>query len=219
MIGSTLKTVTERLFPGWARRRRFAHIHASNYWRGDESRSGRGSSLAATEAVRADLPGLIQELGIASILDVPCGDCHWIRHVALVGVDYTGADIVPALVAGNQARLGGATRRFIQLDLVAEAPPRADLVLCRDLLVHLPFPEASKALRNIRRSGADWLLTTTFPRHATNADLHGDWRPLNLTAPPFNFPPPARLIHEGCDEEGERYSDKSLGLWRVADLP
>jgi hypothetical protein len=43
----------------------------------------------------------------------------------------------------------------------------------------------------------------------------GDWRPLNLCAPPFNFPPPLRIIHEPY----RAFTDKSLGLWRVADLP
>jgi hypothetical protein len=34
--------------------------------------------------------------------------------------------------------------------------------------------------------------------------------------PPFSFPKPIKVINEGCPERG--YSDKSLGLWRIAEL-
>jgi hypothetical protein len=42
---------------------------------------------------------------------------------------------------------------------------------------------------------------------------------LNLQLPPFNFPAPLRLIEENCTEDGGKYADKSLGLWRLSDLP
>lgn len=72
----------------------------------------------------------------------------------------------------------------------------------------------------LRRTGARWLVATTFPdRHAKRDCARGGWRPLNLTLPPFGLPPPLRLIHEGCTENGGAYSDKSLGLWRMEDLP
>lgn len=90
------------LFPGTARRRRFEEYYASNYWRDQESRSGRGSNLAETHAVRAALPPLCRELGAHSLLDVPCGDFHWMRLVEFEGVSYTGADIVAPLIEANR---------------------------------------------------------------------------------------------------------------------
>jgi len=50
---------------GTTRRRRFIDAYTKNYWRGDESRSGRGSSLAQTAEVRAALPGLCREFGVS----------------------------------------------------------------------------------------------------------------------------------------------------------
>ena len=47
----------------------------------------------------------------------------------------------------------------------------------------------------------------------------GDWRPLNLERPPFGFPPAHELINEQCSEGNGAFRDKSLGLWRIADLP
>ena len=43
------------------------------------------------------------------------------------------------------------------------------------------------------RSGIPYLLTTTFPGAAANEEIvTGDWRVLNLEAPPFGLPPPSR---------------------------
>jgi hypothetical protein len=210
----------DRLFPGPARRQRFADTYARNYWGGDESRSGPGSSVARTAAVREMLPILCRELEVHTLLDVPCGDMNWMQYVDLPGVRYIGADIVPALISANAERFGGPSRSFMALDVVASAPPRVDLVLCRDLLVHLSFQDIARALNNLRQSGSEWLLTTTFNEHAENDDLAArDWRPLNLERPPFVFPAPRRHILEHSTENDGRYADKSLGLWRIGDLP
>lgn len=212
-------TLRRHLPEAWLRRDRFERHYVTNYWNSDESQSGRGSSLSQTAAIRDELPRLCQRLGVASLLDVPCGDVHWISQIDLPGVCYRGLDIVPALIAGNRARFAGSGRDFQVLDVVARVPPQADLILCRDLLVHLPLRDALMALRNFRRSGSTWLLTTTFIAREINTELAGDWRPLNLLLPPFSLPPPAALITEFCTEEDGCYSDKSLGLWRLADLP
>jgi hypothetical protein len=72
----------------------------------------------------------------------------------------------------------------------------------------------------MQRSGSAFLLTTTFPGVRVNEKLNQKvrWRPLNLTRPPFDFPPPLRVLNEGCTEDQGRWADKSLGLWRLADL-
>lgn len=71
-------------------------------------------------------------------------------------------------------------------DITVNPLPTADLILCRDCLVHLSFAHIDAALANFRASGARWLLTTTFPMIEENVDCEdGDWRALNLTLPPF----------------------------------
>jgi SAM-dependent methyltransferase len=197
----------------------FAHIYATNLWGGDESRSGLGSAADATRQLRLALPEILRAVGATSVLDAPCGDFGWLSHVDLGAVDYTGADIVPALVERNTALFADARRRFVHLDLTRDPLPRADLVLCRDCLVHLSFANIARVLDNIRRSDAGYLLTTTFTEHVVNEDIvDGDWRVLNLERPPFNLPPPMALLVEGCVEGEGTYADKALALWRIADL-
>lgn len=216
-------TVAERRFAEVAPRLegldladRFTYIYRSNLWAGPESRSGVGSSLAATARLREELPPLLHRLGVASLLDIPCGDFHWMEQVPLEGIRYIGADIVEELVQENRRRHQDpeGRRRFLRLDLTADPLPAVDAVLCRDVLVHLSFDRIRSALGGVGRSGARYLLTTTFPGLPANRDItDGDWRPLNLERPPFDFPPPDATLVEGCAEEGGAYADKTLAAW------
>lgn len=192
----------------------FTHIFETRYSGAKESVSGGGSDEEATRVIREMLPRIFAEKGIKSFLDVPCGDFHWMRSVDLNGIEYMGGDIVAPLVEQTQKRHTRAGVRFLHLDLIHDRLRPADLVLCRDFLVHLPLADATKALRNIARSGSKWLLTTTFSSRTENKEIAaGKWRPLNLQAAPFQLPEPDELINEECADADGAYSDKSLGLW------
>jgi SAM-dependent methyltransferase len=182
-----------------------------------ESASGPGSDLVQTEAVRRLLPPLLKELRCTSLLDVPCGDFYWMRLVEM-NVDYIGADVVDELIQQNHSAYGSDRRTFMQRDLLHDALPRADVVLCRDCLVHFSNKDVVRALANIRRSGATYLLTTTFVGRDRNDEIPtGKWRAVNLQRPPFDLPEPLRLFDEA--HPSVDFSDKHLGLWRIADLP
>lgn len=202
------------------RSRVFRHIFQTNYWGSPTSVSGPGSELAQTAIIRAAIPPLLARHGVKHLLDAPCGDFHWMREVDLAGIRYTGVDIVPDIIARDTTSFASPSREFLVCDLVEGALPRADLILCRDCLVHLSYDDTRRAIDNFRRSGATWLLTTTFTAPRENHDIvTGDWRPVMLEAAPYRFPPPVELINEGCTEFDGAYPDKSLGLWRLADLP
>lgn len=196
----------------------FSFVYRKNIWGGDESRSGVGSSLDETLSLRHELPALLAQWSIESMLDVPCGDFHWMNELNLPLQRYIGADIVSDIVERNSKLYPRAGRRFVRLDLTRDRLPQADLIFCRDCLPHFSHELIRHAVANIKSSGAKFLLTTTFPAHAENPDIMtGWWRPLNLEKAPFCFPQPLRYVHEGNPDSG--YSDKSLGLWRIQDLP
>ncbi|MCG2630952.1 class I SAM-dependent methyltransferase [Bradyrhizobium sp. WYCCWR 13023] len=200
---------------------RFERIERTNLWGAATSVSGLGSEDLATAAIREALPGLLHRLGARSLLDAPCGDAGWIGNMRL-DVDYTGIDIVPSLIAANSARVarGELRGRFFVADITRDSLPSCDVVLCRDCLVHLSFRNIARAIAGFRASGAQFLLVTTFPEWEDNSDCEdGDWRALNMTKPPFRWPPPRELINERCDEGGGGWRDKSLGLWRLDELP
>lgn len=195
---------------------RFARIEHTNMW-GAASVSGLGSVPEATATLLGELSSLVRQLEVRSLVDAPCGDAGWIAPIA-EQVDYTGVDIVPALVAAGTERVtqGEFRGRFMLADLTRDPLPRADLILCRDCLVHLSFANVHRALEQFSASGSAWLLATTFPELDHNENCEdGDWRGLNLELEPFNLPPPVALIDERCEEADGGWADKSLGLWRL----
>jgi hypothetical protein len=185
-----------------------------------ESSAGGGSSLAATEAVRRRLPKLLEDLEVRSLLDIPCGDFHWMRFLPLPNVTYIGADIVSEVIAGNAAQYTSATRRFEVLNICTSALPHVDAILCRDCLIHLSNKDVLSALDNVKRSGARILITTTYPSVLRNMDIvSGSWRPLNLQREPVNLPEPMLSISEEWTGDNGAYSDKSLAVWHVSEIP
>jgi SAM-dependent methyltransferase len=203
-----------------APRRRVRSAFSRHYerrdWQEPETVSGRGSSLQRTVALRRDLPGLLSELAVRSVVDVGCGDFNWFRALEVELDSYLGIDVVEELVAENRRRYGTPRRQFVSLDVIRDPLPRADLILCRDCLVHLKNRQVSAALRNFQRSGSRYLLATTFTGNHPNQDVPlGGWRPLNLAEKPFGLGPPLRLLRESESVEDPRYLDKSLGLWTL----
>jgi len=204
-------------FTGLSLEQRFQRIHDTNLWGAPASLSGLGSEIDATAALRAELPRLLEKLDVASLLDAPCGDAGWINRANL-GVRYVGVDIVPALTERLRARAiaGEIKGEYHLADITRDPLPRCDAILCRDCLVHLSFANIERAMANFRRSGAAWLIATTFPDWQTNADCEdGDWRALNFEQAPFDWGRPVELINENCTEADGGWRDKSLGVWRL----
>ena len=197
----------------------FTDIYEHNRWGSIASVSGTGSAPDQTGAIVRALPVLLRELGVSTLLDIPCGDFHWMRAVDLNGINYVGGDIVPGLVQRNDEAYGRRGLAFRHLDLITDELPNVDMILCRDGLVHLSYAHIFSAFANMCQSGSKYVLTTTFCGHQDNYDIAtGDWRPLNLERPPFRLPKPLRLLNEGCTEADGAYQDKSLGLWDIRDV-
>jgi len=191
----------------------FSAIYRNNSWLDEESVSGRGSTLAHTVVIRSALPIVLNSLGAQSLLDVPCGDFNWMRHVDLKGIEYVGGDVVPELIAQNRLKYQSEKRSFRVLDITTDELPKVDVILCRDCFIHLPFGQILAAVVNFKKSGSKFLLATTHVSVRHNFDEPaGGWRSLNLELAPFNFPRPIQLL----TEDSER--GKCLGLWNLAAL-
>ena len=196
----------------------FTHIYLANKWGDEESRSGKGSNLAVTESLREALPDMLLQFNINSMLDIPCGDFHWMKEIDLPLTRYQGADIVKPMIEENQVRYGNEKREFLHLDLLRDPLPKVDAIFCRECLVHLSYADIEKALQNIRKSGASYLFTTHFPQRKYNEDIvTGKHHSLNFYLPPFSWPQPELEFVE-CFA-GKRRGNKCLSVWRIDNLP
>jgi hypothetical protein len=140
------------------------------------------------------------------------GDFNWMCDATSTLASYTGVDIVEDLIAGNNARHGDARHRFLCRDLTRDPLPKADLILCRDALVHFSFADIGSALANFRRSESEFLLTTSFIDLARNEDIRtGGWRPLNFQEAPFRSPELLAIIDD--IPAGNVAPGKRLCLW------
>lgn len=205
-----LKRLILRLLPT---QKRFELIYSANQWNSDESVSGPGSESKATEALRRELPRLIRELRIESILDAPCGDFNWMEHVVdEVQVRYTGLDIVRELICQNNDAFASDRIEFIHGNIITGPVPRADLIICRDCFIHLSFRDAARAIEVFKASGSKYLLASNRPHIERNEDITtGGWRAMNLALPPYNYPEPILKIQE-------TRPGKEMCLWDLAQL-
>lgn len=154
---------------------------------------GTGSTPVAMRDVVRELPRILSEYQIHSISDVGCGVADWIKPLILPGVEYHGYDLIQELVYKNSA--GGWDRCFSVFNVLLDQLPQRDLILCRDLLIHLCTDDLLLALTNFKKSQSKYLLASTYPRTKNQLQsarnvYHGGgcgtvmW---NLESEPFNL--------------------------------
>ena len=185
----------------------FSHIYRNYRWNSKESRSGKGSELIQTVEVRKIIPDIIKKYNIKSVLDIPCGDFNYMKEIQME-CDYIGADIVYDLIEDNKRKYPEID--FRHLNLISDNLPKSDLVICRDCLVHLNTFDCVQSILNIKKSGAKYLLVTSFTFWKNNIELpRSGWRKMNMELPPYNLRP-IEIFNEKFHNDHNR--DKSLIL-------
>ena len=101
---------------------KFSKVFHNNLFFGSESLSGAGSDLLQTQIISKRLPEVCKQLGIKSLLDVPCGDFNWMSRVNLTGIRYTGADIVPQIIQQLNESFKDDSRNFKEINVVKDVP-------------------------------------------------------------------------------------------------
>lgn len=155
--------------------------------------SGSGSSVAYAAPYVKFLAEFISKVSFQSILDLGCGDLVLMDEVfKLVRTEID--DLTPAYLGID------ALHRRVQLnheqrphmlcavgDVRAWSPHiGADLVICKDVLQHWSNDEIVDWLENAPACKA-MLVTNCARGGEINSDIvMGDWRPIDLTAEPFN---------------------------------
>jgi SAM-dependent methyltransferase len=196
----------------------FTDIYRANYWGGGVSRSGKGSDPEQTRVIVAAMEDFILRRGIRSVVDLGCGDVSWQETLMMALEDYTGVDVVGELIERNRRVFAAYSPTFVQADITRYPLAFTNMILCRDVLCHLPYEDALRLIKNVKNSGAYYFVSTTFPRHYNPVMAPGPmaWYAINLTEAPFLLPEPCELLVEDCPDAG--FEDKALGVWRVAEM-
>jgi len=193
---------------------KFEDIFNTNEWGSSETRSGFGSTVADTWAIRDCLDSWMTKYNVKFLLDIPCGDGNWqglIPGVASGAVKYQGYDISPGAVASAESHnQANKNMQFGVLDLVNQVPTEhADLIMVKEVIQHLPLAMGLKMLQNAKAAGIKWLAVTSDPSYHNRDIQPGEWFPgPNAQAPPFNFGAEA----ERCEKDDFMLFD--LDAWQ-----
>jgi SAM-dependent methyltransferase len=206
----------------------FSAIYSEHSWKteGAESLSGPGSDPVRTRAYRRLLEKLLRRHRVRSVVDLGCGDWASSRLVDWSGIDYLGLDVVPFAIEHCRTHYSRPGVRFEVCDLIQEEPPPADLLICKEVLQHLPNAGVHRALSFLGRYRLALLvndLCATYrqpgwfkrPRTvsaAPNLEIKlGSYRPLHLTGEPFNLN--ARRVLRYWNHDGRPGWFKECLLW------
>jgi SAM-dependent methyltransferase len=180
----------------------FSSIYQAGTWN-KTVRSGEGSIPSRNRRYIRILQEFIRKRGIRSVVDLGCGDWSFSRYIDWSGVDYTGIDIVPELIASHNAQFARPGIRFIQANFLECELPRADLAVSKEVLQHLSNEMVSRFLSRLHhfkfailtndrikyepRTWRNLWRPVETPRAANSEIAVGDWRPLRLREAPFQL--------------------------------
>jgi hypothetical protein len=192
--------------PSRSRTEVFAHIYEAGLWGKNEAgvpNSGTGSTAELTVVYRAYLQHFLEEHDIHSVVDAGCGDWEFSRLIDWSGVDYKGYDLVESVVQQDRTLYAAPNREFIVADVVEADLPPADLLICKHVLQHLPSGDVAKFLKQLPKYKHALLVDGVDSESLTapNAEIvAGQYRPIDLTQPPFNLHAQKELLYfDGLD--------------------
>ena len=202
--------------PGLAREA-FESIYSRGGWGG--LGSGPGSLPYNARPYATYVADTLRRKAVRAVVDIGCGDWQMWPAGAFDGVDrYIGFDIVTAVVEKNRAMNRSPKCEFHVGDATRMPLPPGDLLLCKEVLQHLPNADVYAFLDRATRcypivvlcddiwmgENSRWRRSAKRLRGlpiaswvTVNKDIEpGDYRPLDLALPPFSdLPLGKRLVY------------------------
>ena len=162
----------------------FSKIYKEDLWQGG---SGGGSKVENVKEYVEILQKYIDKPEVKTVLDLGCGDWQFSKFLDLSSVSYLGVDVVESVIESNSTSYSASNIKFISRDITTYEVPKADLIICKDVLQHLCNKDVVNILVKIITSSKFSLITNDFnPDNTENKDIdNGNYRCLDLTLSPF----------------------------------
>jgi SAM-dependent methyltransferase len=175
----------------------FSRIYGDGVWGRNsdgEGISGVGSIYENARPYVKLLQKFLKTHQIKSVVDVGCGDWELSKYIQWGDIKYIGYDVVSDVIEKDTAKYGSSQFQFICGDGVNADLPEADLLICKDVLQHLPNSYIHTLISKMKRFKY-CLITNDISApsvpHAhrrVNIDIPiGSGRFVDLTKNPFNI--------------------------------
>lgn len=161
----------------------FNTIYQTNAW---GCGSGPGSNPIVTKEYVNFLHLFFKEKNIQSIADIGCGDWQFSKNIDFDKIHYTGYDVASFVIEKNNANYKKENIDFVLYDGDFSKVKSADLVICKDVLQHLPNDKIFEFL-NILPKFKFALIANDIGLKVNENILTSGYRPLDLTKYPFNL--------------------------------
>jgi hypothetical protein len=165
--------------------RNFELIYKLGLWKGEEavSASGHGSEQDANVAFVQFLNGLIANYSLTSVVDVGSGDWSYMKQVSIP--HYTGYDVSQLIVDQTTLQYAAQNVSF-HLATAKQVYAAADLLICKDVLQHLPYQEVHRILEQRTNYRVAVFVNDVAPTE--NKDVRaGSYRSLDVQKKPFGI--------------------------------
>jgi SAM-dependent methyltransferase len=172
----------------------FTEIYANKVWGKNSDglgTSGFGSTEKNTRIYRQFLQDFLKAYDIHSVVDVGCGDWEFTRLMNWDGINYLGFDVVEQVIKRNCQLYQNDHIHFVHGNAVELDLPQADLLICKDVLQHIPNRDIKKLIAQFDKFKYCLITNEVDPitRQGSNEDTKpmAQARTIDLTAAPFNL--------------------------------
>ncbi len=210
------------------RQQEFKRVYINKLWKADETISGPNSMIINSQSAREGIQYCIDHLSVTHITDIGCGDFIWMKDIVKSNesISYIGLDIVPELIQDNKKKY--LNHDFYVHDFCVDSLCYTDLIIVRDVFIHLSLADIQLALENIRSTDFKYILSTTYMAVTENIEMPRKrqmYHPVNLSLSPFNFRDSIKLFDNQTMVEKNTNKTESisvpgryLGLWKREDI-
>ncbi len=201
----------------------FNSIYHSNHWRdynkpkNNESVSGLGSDLDINSSLVTNIKDFISDYKIEKILDLGCGDFNWMKYIVLKNDNvkkYLGLDIVDKIINTNNRKYRNNEISFKTSDILVEDLPNSyDLIIIRDLFIHLKNDEILKIINKINSSDIKFFAVTSYHTSKININTNrfGHHRFINMELDPFYLDRPFKIF----DDNENQHNLRKLYIYKL----